>query len=265
MPETPPDYETLAALLRRAGGEALGRFRDASARRKPDGTPVTEADLAVEAALTEGLRAAFPGEGVCGEEGARSGAGAAATWYVDPIDGTASYVEGLAYWGLAVARIRAGAPGADTGAFYLPRLDELYFARRGGGAWRDGRRLPALVDAAPDRRSVLYLPSRFHTWGRTDFPGKTRNLGSLAAHLCLVAAGAACASFIPPGWQLWDVLAGLLLLEEVGGAALSLDGTPLRPLHQVGEPFVAGTPQACRFLLGPRGIRARHTPPLPAG
>lgn len=263
MPSPPPAHDILAALMRRVGADALELFRGARARRKLDGTLVTEADIAVEAALTEGLLAAFPGDGVCGEEGARSGSGAAATWYVDPIDGTTSYVEGLAYWGIAAAR--AGEAGADVGAFYLPRLDELYFARRGAGAWRDGERLPALVDDTPDRRSVLYLPSRFHSWGQTDFPGKTRNLGSVAAHLCLVAAGSACATFIPPGWQLWDVLGGLLLLEEVGGAALALDGSPLQPLRQIGDPFVAGTPAACRFLLGPRGIRARQTTPPPAG
>ena len=259
MPNPPTDYDALGALLRTAGGAARECFGRAQTRRKRDGTVVTEADIAAEAILVEGLRARWPGDGLCGEEGARRDAGASdGIWYIDPIDGTASYVEGLAYWGSAVARVDSA--GIEVGAFYLPRLDELWFARRGEGAWRDRERLQPLVDAEPDRHGVIFLPSRFHQWGRVDHPGKARNLGSIAAHLCLLAGGAAQGTFIPPGWRLWDVLAGLLLLEEVGGVALKLDGTPLRPLEDTREPFVAGTETTCRFLLGPRGIRARQSP-----
>jgi fructose-1,6-bisphosphatase/inositol monophosphatase family enzyme len=254
MVSPPSELDDLAPLLRRAGAAALQRFRNTTSRRKRDGTLVTEADLAVEEILLEGLQALFPGDGICGEEGARV-AGGEGTWYLDPIDGTSSYVEGLAYWGVAIARVDAH--GTALGAYYLPRLDELWFAARGRGGWRDGLPLPALEDEAPARNSVLYLPSRFHSWGRVDFPGKSRNLGSVAAHLCLVAGGSACATFIPPGWQPWDALAGLLLLEEVSGVALDLTGAPLRPTQDTSEPFVAGTPRACRALLGPGGIRAR--------
>jgi len=261
MPTPPTGHDELAVLLRDAGAAAQECFGRARTRRKRDGTVVTEADLAAEAILVEGLRARWPDDGLCGEEGASKEAGPgedSGTWYIDPIDGTASYVEGLAYWGSAVARVDSA--GIEVGAFYLPRLDELWFARRGQGAWRAGERLPTLEGEEPGRHGVIYLPSRFHQWGRVDYPGKTRNLGSIAAHLCLVAGGAAEGTFIPPGWRQWDVLAGLLLLEEVGGVALKLDGTPLRPLEDSREPFVAGTEPACRFLLGPRGIRARQSP-----
>lgn len=259
MPTPPTGHQDLKTLLCAAGDAALDCFGRAQCSQKRDGTVVTEADLAAEAILVEGLRTRWPDDGVCGEEGAREDASAdGGTWYIDPIDGTASYVEGLAYWGSALARVDAD--GIETGAFYLPRLRELWFSRRGEGAWRNDERLPPLTDAEPGRKSVLYLPSRFHQWGRVDYPGKTRNLGSIAAHLCLVAGGAADSTFIPPGWRLWDVLAGLLLLEEVGGVALKLDGTPLRPLEDTREPFVAGTASACRFLLGPRGIRAQQSP-----
>ncbi len=235
----------LKDLLTKAGDEALRRFGCAEVSTKADRTIVTDADRAAETVIREGLQRHFPNDGIVGEEGTRV-EGSGATWHIDPIDGTNAFVEGLAHWGPTIARVRGGA--IECGATWLPRTGEFFFAARGEGAWRDGRRLVPIPDAEPHHRSPVYLPSTFHRWARLDHPGVARNLGSNTAHLCLVAAQAAHACFVAAGWSPWDVLAGLCLLGEVEGVATTLQGQTLDPLADLGVPFVAGSPLAVRRL-----------------
>lgn len=240
--------QELQLLMERAGAEALARFRAASPERKADGSVVTEADRAVEAILIEGLTRAFPGDGIVGEEGARvQPRPGAATWYVDPIDGTSAFVGQLAYWGPTVCRVQDGQ--LDVGAFYVPRLDELWYAEHGGGAWRDGVRLRG----GPDVRSrggdtILFVPSRFHRRGPAPWTGKVRALGTSAAHLALVAAGAGVGAVIPH-WSLWDVGCGALLIREAGRMIWDLAGNDFVPeASEHGLPFLAGTAEAMQQL-----------------
>ncbi len=199
----PPLHDLLAALLHDAGAVALERFLKVEAERKGDHTEVTEADRLSEAVLVRGLGQAFPGEGIVGEEGTRIDG--ERTWYVDPIDGTACYLEGLAYWGPVVGRVVDGRP--EAGGVLFPRLSELWFGQQGGGAWRSGQRLASLGDLRLGRDSVVLVPSRFHTVATFGVPCKVRNLGSIAAHLCQVASGGAVATLVGPGWRPWDVVA----------------------------------------------------------
>ena len=135
----------------------------------------------------DALQRAFPNDGIVSEEGSRverSGS----TWYCDPIDGTSAYVEGLAHWGPTVCRVTEGV--LEVGALYVPRLDEFWYARRGGGAWRNRIRLAPGDPGHPSRHHSLFAPSRFHRVSPVPWPGKVRALGSSAAHLALVGAGA---------------------------------------------------------------------------
>ncbi|MCB9795712.1 MAG: inositol monophosphatase [Alphaproteobacteria bacterium] len=248
-PTPPPGHAHLRELLELAGAEALQRFRSPEVFRKADGTGVTDADRAAERVLVEGLRRGWPGDAIVGEEGAKV-SGGAFTWYVDPIDGTHAFIEGLAHWGPTVGRVeRQGERHVlIEGGAYFPRLDEYWYAARGQGAWRDGQRLEPLAAVTPGRRSVMLIPSRFHRWFEIDFAGKARSLGSTASHLCLAAAGSACAAFVPAGWSPWDVVGGLTLLVEVGGVALTLDGEQLDPVADFSVPFLAGHPVAVEAL-----------------
>ena len=233
----PPEHDLLRAALREAGDAATVRFRRAEVSAKDDDTFVTDADHAAERILSARLREGWPNDGLVGEEGAAMSGDR--TWFIDPIDGTHAFLEGLAHWGPTVGLVGQTASGdaeITLGATFFPRIDEFWFGARGGGAWRDGRRLPPLAEPVYDRRSVLFIPSRFHRWFESDHVGKCRSLGSTAAHLCLVAGG-------------------LCLLEEVGGVARAFDGSSLDPLRDRGLPFLAGHPAAVERAI--QSIRLR--------
>ncbi len=257
MHPLPPDPRApvIAAALRRAGDEALARVRSAAATLKADGTWVTDADVAAEAALVEALGAAFPDDGVVSEEGTAREGRSGAVWYVDPIDGTHPFLEGLAHWGPTVCRVADGQ--LDVGAFYLPRTGELWFASAGGGAWRDGVRLRPPELEGVGRNDVLFLPSHAHRVGPIHWPGRSRALGCTAAHLALVASGGAAAAVVPT-WRLWDIGCGALLLHEAGRALYALSGARFDPMMADGQPFFAAaagvvpTVTAAFRALGPQ-------------
>ena len=225
----------------------MDRFRRVSGKRKGDGSPVTEADQAAEAVIVSGLSAAFAGDEIRAEEGGgRDGTGRC--WYVDPLDGTSSFLEGLAHWGPTVGLVENGR--SRYGAFWMPRTGD-YFHSEGGQAWLNDAILPNLSDIAPDRHQVLYIPSRLHAHLRLHWPGKCRSMGSIASHLCLVASGSASAALIPGGWQPWDTAGGLALIHSVGASAETFDGQPLDLERHAGQPFIAGIPSAIRWLQQP--------------
>ena len=253
----------LGPLLVAAADRALARFGAPVVHKKEDGTPVTDADTAAEELLVSGLGEAFPDDGVVAEEGGNRD-GARGIWYVDPLDGTAAFSEGLAHWGPVVARQEGGVVSA--GALYMPRLREYFFVERGLGAFRNGARLKPLSDD-PNRPlsalNVLYVPSRLHAGATLDWPGKARCLGSVAAHMALVAAGAASGALIPAGWRPWDTAAGLALIEATGGRAVTVDGQPLHLLDHAGVPFVVGDASTVAWLSQPGRVtvRSRRAPP----
>ncbi len=225
----------------------MERFRLISATHKEDGSPVTEADRAAEAVLVAGISAAFPADGLRSEEGAAR-SGGRRCWFIDPIDGTSAFLEGLAYWGPTVGLVEGGE--SRFGALWLPRLGD-YFHCEDGTAWLNDIPLSRLVDREPSRRQILYIPSRLHAHVRLDWPGKCRSLGSVASHLCMVAAGSAAAALIPSGWHPWDTAGGLALIQSVGAHAETFDGQPLDIERHAGQPFIAGLPSAIQWLRQP--------------
>lgn len=243
----PPDARAadLHELLVRAGQAALDRLDALCVSHKSDGSEVTDADLAANEVLMEGLSRLFPGEPIVSEEGESDDpAGARAVWYIDPIDGTGAFTEGLAHWGPTVCRVEGGK--LDVGAFVTPRLGESWFAAHGGGAWRNGLRL-SRAEAVPDpRQRSVYMPSRAHRLAALEWSGRTRSLGCSAAHLALVSSGGAVAAVVPT-WAVWDVGCGILLVRESGRVLVDLSGAPVDPMDAIGAPFVAADPS----VVGP--------------
>lgn len=113
---------------------SLARFRavDLEVQTKPDRTPVTEADLAVERAIRDRLAVARPGDGVIGEEFGTEGA-TSRQWIIDPIDGTANFLRGVPVWGTLIALAVDGEP--VVGVASSPAMGRRWWASRGDGAW----------------------------------------------------------------------------------------------------------------------------------
>ncbi len=257
MTRTPFDAlaptDRLHGLLMRAGETLLAHAHEAlRVQAKGDGSPVTDADLAAERVIVEGLASGWPEDGILSEEGARRQGTSGATWVVDPLDGTSAFVEGLAHWGPTVARLAGGR--VTEGAIYLPRTGEYWHVHgrdalhlTGGGV----RTLGAPRPGPGPLTAVLLVPSELHKVGRLRWAGKARCLGGTAAHLGLVARGSARAAIVAEGWSVWDVAAGLALIDAVGGTACALtSGTA--PSLEEGHPrpaFAAGDPEAVDALL----------------
>ena len=236
----------LQHILTEGGKIALSHFGGVRAMVKADGTQVTVADKQVEEYLVAALQETFPEDGIVSEEGSRV-PGTRGVWYVDPIDGTSAYVEGLAHWGPTVARVVDGE--VDIGALWLPRLGEFWYARKGRGAWRNDQRLAAGDPGQPGRHHSLFAPSRFHLAQPLPWPGKVRALGSSAAHMALVAGGAGLLAVIPT-WHRWDVAAGALMITESGRRITDLQGNPVNVANcREGLPIVAGASTALDQLV----------------
>jgi myo-inositol-1(or 4)-monophosphatase len=127
------DLALLRAAALRAGGLAMTFFRRNPTRwAKLGGSPVTEADMAVDALLRTNLLAERPHYGWLSEETADDPArlGRDAVFVVDPIDGTRGFIDGDDRWCVSLAVVRAGRPAVAV--LYAPAREELYTAVRGG-------------------------------------------------------------------------------------------------------------------------------------
>jgi len=188
--------------------------------------PVTEADLAADRLLREGLLALLPGSAWLSEESVDDPVrlDADLVWIVDPIDGTREYVEGVAEFAISVALVSAGSP--LLAVLYNPALDDLFTAVRGLGCWRNGQ--PTRVTSVEDLGAATLLASRTEA-GRGEFSVfsermQIRALGSTAYKLALVAGGEAQAYFTRKPRNEWDIAAGVLLCTEAGAMVTDLGG-----------------------------------------
>lgn len=232
MPAT-DDLSLLEEAAREAGAILREHFtRGAKAWEKPDAAgPVTEADMAANAALHERLTAARPDYGWLSEEGPDDPSRVAAkrTFVVDPLDGTRAFIEGDHSWAIPLAVVEAGV--ALAGVVYLPMRDILYAAARGQGATRNGEPLSVRSRDTLDGATVLSSRSNFEPWHWRDarVPEVRRQFrSSLAYRLSLVAEGRYDAMFRLRPAREWDVAAGSLLVEEAGGKITDRRGAPLR-------------------------------------
>ena len=128
------DLDLALELADLADAVSLARFRavDLDVRTKPDRTPVTEADLAVERAIRDRLAEARPDDGILGEEFGTEG-DSTRQWILDPIDGTANFLRGVPVWGTLIALAVDGVP--VVGVASSPAMGRRWWAARGHGAW----------------------------------------------------------------------------------------------------------------------------------
>jgi myo-inositol-1(or 4)-monophosphatase len=226
---------------REAGRIAGGFFRSGlktSARiwSKGGGSPVTEADMAVDAFLKARLSEAVPEAAWLSEETADDPARLRSelVWIVDPIDGTRAFLSGSHDWSISIALLADGRP--ILGVVYAPAHEALYEARRGQGAFRDGVPLEASRATRPAGLSVAGpkgLVDRLEQ--RVGGLKRPPRIPSLALRLVRVAEGSIDAGLVSSNACDWDIAAGDLILEEAGGALTGLDG--VRPPYNQAEPI----------------------------
>ncbi|HZJ08299.1 MAG TPA: inositol monophosphatase family protein [Trueperaceae bacterium] len=151
-----------------AGRLTLGYFGgDVKADAKADDSPVTVADVRAEELIRTRLEAAFPAHGIVGEEHGVSRPEAAARWYIDPIDGTKSFMRGVPLYAVLLAL--EVEEEVVVGAAYFPALDELLYATKGGGAFLNGRRVRVRATSELARAFVSFTDAAsFAKQGRTE-------------------------------------------------------------------------------------------------
>jgi myo-inositol-1(or 4)-monophosphatase len=231
------DYARCAAEIAREAGAILrDRFdQPHEIRFKGAIDMVTEADQAAEALIAGRLRERFPDHDLLGEEGARGVAGDARfRWDIDPLDGTTNFAHGLPTFAVSIGLEEDGA--LVCGAVDDPMRDELFVARRGGGATLNGS--PIHVSATNTLLASLLVTGFSYDLAQRDQQARIwrdfltrvqaiRQTGSSALNLCYIAAGR-LDGYWERGISPWDVAAGALMVMEAGGTVTDLRGGPFR-------------------------------------
>ena len=239
-------HELIGATLDGLRNDLLIASGDVRVEAKADGTPVTDADRAVDDRLGDAIAATFPDHGVLSEERETRSPDTEWTWIVDPIDGTSNFTCQLPYWCISVALALDGEP--VLGVIDAPVLGRRYSSIVGGGAWLEGR--ASSLDGREQRRTRHELRVRAPVDWRDGRYGHVpvmmttstaryargaglrlnpRVMGSTALDLAVVAQGVAAASVaVTP--KVWDIAAGALLVREAGGAVVTIGSDPLLPI-----------------------------------
>jgi histidinol-phosphatase len=208
------DLELALRLADVADEISLPRFRSGLAiETKPDLTPVTEADRAVETELRRILAEERPDDAVLGEEQGAAAGTSARRWIVDPIDGTRNYARGIPVWGTLVALENHGV--VAVGVVSAPALARRWWAARGGGAFADGEAIRVSAVASVEE-AVLSFAVEQAVPQLAQRAWHARGLGDFWAHM-LVAEGAVDGAMDAVGVSEWDLAAVQVIVEEAGG------------------------------------------------
>lgn len=225
-------FEDLIDAVLQGGELALTLFRGGAgerAEKKPDRSPVTEADRAVEQHLSQFIAKRFPSAKFFGEEtGGRENVTQGLRFVVDPIDGTRAFMRGMPTWSILVGVEYAGEPVA--GVAYMPAAQDLFTAISGHGAYVNGR--PARLSRTAELADALVCHgglAQFTDDGREDLLGRLarttytqRGLSDFASYRALLLGQAD--AVVDPGVQPYDVAAACVLVREAGGRFSALDG-----------------------------------------
>jgi len=218
-------YELAQVVARRAGEKALEMFRQRDSlviESKGLQDMVSIADRDTELLIREDVQASFAEDGFLGEEGGLERAEARFLWVIDPIDGTACFVNGMHAWCLSIGVLCDGKP--VIGVVYDPNSDEMFHALEGQGAFVNTMPLQA-VQATGLSQGVLGVGFSHRVPVGAFIPFLNRVLsqggmfirnGSGALMLAYVAAGRLI-GYYEPHINAWDCMAGMVLVREAGG------------------------------------------------
>jgi len=235
------DLALALALAADADHISLDRFQalDLVVTTKPDRSPVTDADQAVERGIRSGIEAARPTDSILGEEYGTEG-DSSRQWIIDPIDGTANFLRGVPIWGTLISLAIDGVP--VVGVVSAPALGTRWWAAKGHGAWgqttaeRESGAAPRAlrVSSVADLADASLSYNSISGWdeaGRLDEiialtrrVWRSRAIGDMWAYM-LLAEGALD---IVGEFDLkpYDMAALVPIVEEAGGRFTSVDGDP---------------------------------------
>jgi len=199
------------------------------------GDPFSEADLRAEETVKTLLGKARPDYGFLGEEGGLSaGADAEHVWVVDPLDGTMNFLRGVPFFAVNIALVRAGE--VIAGVTYVPMMDEMFWAERGGGAFLNGRPiLVAKTTRLEDAIVAIGIPFAGKP-RQAQFVHEIAQLTPRVASVRRLGTGAMDTAYVACGrfdayWEQsvspWDLAAGAVLVREAGGVVTDTLGGPL--------------------------------------
>jgi myo-inositol-1(or 4)-monophosphatase len=251
-------YRFAQGVVREAGQIALDRYRrrdSLTIERKGRQDFVSEADKACEEFVAGALLKAFPGDAFLGEEGGAQNTGGAATWIIDPIDGTSNFIAGIPIWCVSLGLVIGGK--SVLGIIYNPVTEELYAAQAGEGAFLNGQRIRASAARKLDEARLglgfsYRRPVKEHVDAVTaclEASCEYTRFGSGALGMAFAADGR-LDGYYEAHINAWDVAAGLVLVTEAGGWCNNFFGGP--DAMAKGNFILAATPAlvpALRALL----------------
>jgi myo-inositol-1(or 4)-monophosphatase len=250
------DLALAAEIAGNAATIAMGHFggRPGKSWAKADGSPVSEADLAVNAYLKGVIAAARPDDGWLSEECADTPGrlDKRRLWVIDPIDGTRDFLRGRSGWAVSVALVEDGA--VRVAVLAAPAQKRLYAASAGEGATLNGRRLAVSGLATLEGvRLPIDPPNLTASFWPSPWPGTAvAKPNSLALRMAMLAADEADAWMEGRSVAEWDVAAASLILAEAGGTVTDRHGRPLRfnQPQPVVHGLAAATPALHAEVLG---------------
>lgn len=222
------DAELLCGTMHEAGALGLKLLAQKVKHwAKPDGSVVTEADVAIDEFLKLRLHAARPTYGWLSEETPDDARRLTCSklWVVDPIDGTQSFVNGTDGWCIGAALVDGQRPVLSV--LYRPMVDEFYFAAVGCGAWCNGERLSPRDGASLDQAQLIGTGKALKVLAATGVNAVNSPQHPLLLRLAFVAQGRTDIAFSIGNKNDWDLAAGDLLVQESGAKLSTLDGAQM--------------------------------------
>ena len=219
------DLEFVKALALEAAGVAMTRCQNVTPQEKENLSYVTDLDQDLEQLIRGRLAARFPDDRLTGEEYAAAGGTGPRRWSIDPIDGTGNMVHSLPLWAVSIGLIADGEP--VLGVIAIPPLKELYWAIKGGGAWRDGVRLNSRdADQFHNQDNVCLGTNAMRAVDTRTLPGRLRDLGSACCEQTFVAGNRLQATTML-GEHAHDLAAGVVIASEAGCLFATIEGEML--------------------------------------
>ncbi len=251
------NYDDLVAIqeiIRSASASNLAvHYQRSTAEYKPDGSIVTEADLAMQQVLTAALAERYPDVAMLGEEINEAAQLEVINhcrdyWCLDPVDGTTNFHATVPLFSISLALIRQGE--VKLGIVYDPNLDEFFGAIKGQGFWINGARVTRPDQPRALENSIAFidfkrLSDEINTNLILETPYKSqRNIGTCALEWAWLAAGRVNL-LLHGSERIWDYSAGVLITHEAGGRCQTFDAEPV-----------------FKQTLVPRSVIAASTPEL---